>query len=100
MKHKITEIQILPIKPRDGLVAFASFVLDGCIYLTSVGIYQKLDGSGYRLTYPTKLIGVKNINFFHPIIRGLSKAIEDAVFSKFKDVMNKNNDRYSGSNNT
>ncbi len=100
MKHKITEIQIIPVKPKDGLVAFASLVLDGCIYLTSIGVHQKLDGSGYRLTYPAKPVGMRNINFFHPIIRDLSKAIEEAVFAKLKDVMNKTNDRHRGSDAT
>ena len=46
---KITEIQIIPIKPRDGLVAFASIVLENSVYLGSLGVYTRLDGSGYRI---------------------------------------------------
>ena len=79
---KITEIQITPIKPQDGLVAFGSVVLDGHIYLGSIGIYRKLDGSGYRINYPTKKIGDKNINIYHPINRELSKLIEDEITEK------------------
>ncbi len=100
MKYKITEIQILPIKPRDGLVAFASLVINESLCLTSIGIHQKLDGTGYRLTYPTKLVGARNMNLYHPITKDLSKVIEEAIFNKLKEVMNKPNDRYSRFNNT
>lgn len=79
---KITEIQITPIKPQDGLVAFGSVVLDGHIYLGSIGIYRKLDGGGLRINYPTKKVGDKNINIYHPITRELSKLIEVEIIGK------------------
>ncbi|MBI2639019.1 septation protein SpoVG family protein [Candidatus Peregrinibacteria bacterium] len=85
----ITEIQIVPIKPQDGLIGFASFVLNGCLYLGSIGIHTRLDGSGFRLTYPTK----GAINIFHPINKEVSKAIEEAVFAKAEEVMNFNDTR-------
>ncbi len=93
MKRKLTEIQVVPIKPQDGLIGFASVVLDDSLYLGSIGIHQRLDGAGYRLTYPTKKVGDKNLNLYHPITKELSKEIEEAVFNKFKEVMN-SNDRY------
>ena len=95
---KLTEIQIQPIKPRDGLIAFASVVVDDSLYLGSIGIHKKLDGSGYRLTYPTKFVGSKSFNIFHPIKSKLSLAIEEAVLNKFKKVMKGVNDRYSSFN--
>jgi DNA-binding cell septation regulator SpoVG len=76
---KITEIQITPIKPKDGLVAFASVVVENSLYLGSLGVYTRVDGSGYRITYPTKKIGEKNINIYHPINKQTSKAIEEAI---------------------
>ena len=54
---KLSEIQVIPVKPRDGLIGFVSFVLDEKYYVSSVAIYTRLDGSGYRLTYPAKKIG-------------------------------------------
>lgn len=87
----ISEIQIIPIKPQNGLMAFASFVLDGNIYLGSIGIITRLEG-GYRLVYPTKKVGVRNINIFHPINREFAKFIEKEVINKLEDVMK--NDRY------
>ena len=87
MAMKITEIQITPIKPSNGLVAFGSVVVDSCLYLGSIAVYARLDGSGYRITYPTKKIGNKNINIYHPINRELSQAIEQAVLAKAQEIL-------------
>ena len=91
---RITEIQITPVKPKDGLVAFTSFVLDNCLYLGSVGIATRLQG-GYRLIYPTKRTGNKDINVFHPINKAFAEAVENEVLKRFEDVMNKSNDRHN-----
>jgi stage V sporulation protein G len=95
---KITEIQIIPIKPNNGLVAFASVVVEGNLYLGSIGIHSRIDGSGYRLTYPTKPIGGRDLNIYHPINKNASEALEKAIISKYKEVMKDNNDRYSSFN--
>ena len=79
---KITEVQIIQIKPHDGLVGFASILFDDCLYLGSIGVHTRLDGQGYRITYPTKKIGDRNLNIYHPINRGLSEEIENAVLAK------------------
>ncbi len=84
---KITEVQIIPIKPKDGLIAFASVVLENSVYCGSLGVYTRIDGSGYRITYPTKKIGNRDINVFHPINKETSKAIEEAVISKVKELL-------------
>lgn len=89
MKPKIAEVQILPIKPKDGLVAFVSFVLNDWFYLGSVGIYTRLEG-GYRLTYPTK----GTYSLFYPINKEIAQAIEDEVVKKFEEVT-KQYDRHS-----
>ena len=93
MKPEISEIQIVPIKPQEGLVAFASFVLDNNLYLGSVGILTRPEG-GYRLVYPTKKLGIKRLNIFHPINKQFAESIEKEVLNKFEEVM-KQNDRYS-----
>jgi stage V sporulation protein G len=85
---KITDVQITPITPRDGLVAFASVVLDDSIYLGSIGVYTRLDGSGYRITYPTKKIGIKDLHVHRPTNEDMSKLIEEAVVSKTKLLFN------------
>lgn len=84
---KINEIQIVPVKPKDGLIGFASFVLDEKYYLSSVAIYTRLDRSGYRLVYPTKKIGEKNINIFHPINSTVGEAIEKLITEKANEII-------------
>lgn len=83
---KITEINIIPIKPNGGLIGFASVVLDNCLYLGSMGVYSRLDGIGYRITYPTKKVGDKDLNIYHPISRDLGKAIEGAITGKAREL--------------
>ena len=82
----ITETTIIPIKPKEGLVALASCVIDEKIYLGSIGIYTKLEG-GYRLTYPTKKVGDKNFNIFHPISKEAGDKIEEAIIKRYEDLM-------------
>jgi DNA-binding cell septation regulator SpoVG len=92
MKHKITEIQIIPIKPVNGLVGFASFVFDETLYLGSVGIFTRPTG-GYRLVYPTKKLGLQDINIFYPISKQFGQEVENLISEKFEEVMK--NDRHS-----
>lgn len=84
---KITEIQIIPIKANNGLIAFGSVLLENRLYLGSIGIHRKLDGSGYRITYPTKAVGCRNMNIYHPTNRETSKEIEDAIISKAEKIL-------------
>lgn len=73
----ITEVQIKRVEEINGLVAFASFVINGCIYLSGIAIHKKLSADGYRLTYPSK----KAFSIFYPINRETSYLIEEKVLS-------------------
>lgn len=82
---RITEIHIHPVTPHKGLVAFANLVLEGQLFLASIGVHEKRDGSGFRITYPTKGKGY----LFHPIHKPLSKALEQAIIHEVKTVLSK-----------
>ncbi len=82
MENRISEVQIIPIKPKDGLIAFASILLDEKLYLSSIGLHRKLNGSGFRITYPNKRVGNRNIDIFHPINRELALEIEKTILEK------------------
>lgn len=86
---KISEIEVIPIQPKAGLIGFASFVLDEKYYLSSVAIYTRLDGSGFRLVYPGKKVGERNINIFHPINQEAGKIIEEEVIKKVNELFGK-----------
>ena len=94
---QISDVNINFIKPQHGLIGFASMILDDAIYISGIAIHQKLNGNGYRLTYPTRKSGGQGFDIFHPINKDASAAIERAVFRKLKDVMNKvsPHDRYN-----
>lgn len=96
---RVSEVNITPVKPNNGLVGIASIVIDGSLYLNSIAVYTKLDGS-YRLLYPTKIIGNRSLGLFYPINREASKAIEDAVFKKCSEVFERRNgnDRHDKDN--
>lgn len=82
---QISEVQVKVVKPKDGLVGFASLVLNNEIYLSSIGVFSRLNG-GYRITYPTKKVGESDLNIFHPITEELSKQIETAIVGKAKAI--------------
>lgn len=85
---KIKEIQIIPVKPNNGLVAFASLIYDENLYLGSIGIIKKRFSEGYRILYPTKKLGERSINIFHPINRVISEELEKAILKKAKEILN------------
>lgn len=84
MNCQISDIRITPVKPIDGLVAFASLIINGNLHLGSIAIHRKLDGSGYRLTYPTKKAGPTDRAIYHPLTPDLSKLIEQRIFDEYR----------------
>lgn len=96
MMKTISEINITPVKPQGGLVAFASFVLFDALYCGSVAVFSRPDGS-YRLSYPNKRVGERDLDIFYPINRQVGFAIEQAVVAAYEDVMSKTNARHNTS---
>ena len=86
MQNKVTEVQITTVESNNGLVGFASLVFDNSFYFGSIGIFTRPQG-GYRLTYPTRKSLKGGFNIFHPINREIAEQIEQAVISKFKEVV-------------
>jgi len=86
----LSDIEIIPIRPQQGLLAFCTFVLNGDFFVGDVSIYSRLSGSGYRLVYPAKTLpnGAK-INTFHPINKEAAQAIDEQVIGAFKELMKK-----------
>jgi DNA-binding cell septation regulator SpoVG len=80
---KITEVQIEFIKPNNGMIGFASLVIDSSFYLSSIAIHKKLNAEGYRLTYPSK----GQFGIFYPINKEVSRLVEEKIFKKLEEVM-------------
>ncbi len=88
-KLSVSEVQIVPVKPRDGLVAFASCVINDSLYLGNIAVYTSLSNhEGYRLVYPSKILPKgKDINCVHPINKQAGEVISRAVIQKYKDLI-------------
>lgn len=89
----VSEVQITTIRPARGLIGFASFVLYGTIYCSSVGIHTRMNG-GYRLTYPYRKIGNRDVHVFCPLNKQVGDEIEQAIAKAFEDVVSKRNAGY------
>lgn len=85
---KISDVKVSLVAPKDGLIAFASVVLESGFYVGGIAVHEKLDGTGYRLTYPTRKAANQTFNICHPITREASKVIERAIFQELKNVKN------------
>lgn len=86
----ITEVDIYPIRPKDGLVAFVSCLFNGQLSLNSIAIYTKPDGSDYRLVYPAKILpNGKQINLFYPINKDTADVIHRAIIVEYEKLTEK-----------
>ena len=88
-KLEISEIQIVPIKPQNGLVAFASFIINQAIYLGNIAIYTCPSSEvSYRLVYPTrKLSNESQVNLVYPIKREVGEYIQSEIVKKYLKIV-------------
>lgn len=86
MQNPIDNVQIVPIKPKDGLVAFISFTYNRSFYFSSIGMYTRPQG-GYRLSYPTRKTSTGNQPIFHPISKETAVLIEQTVINKYEAIL-------------
>ncbi len=82
----ISEINIILVKPRDGLIGFASFILNGDFYMGSIAIFSKLDGN-IRLLFPRK----NNVDCFYPIRKEIGEYLERTIQKKLNNILTNNN---------
>lgn len=88
----VSEVEIIPIKASEGLVAFATCVINGELFLGSLGVHKRLDGTGYRVTYPTKRLGLHELNYYHPLSKEAGLAIQNAVNARCIELFEKSDD--------
>jgi len=85
----VSEIQIVPIKPQNGLVGFASCVINNQFYVGNIAIYTSLSSkNGFRLVFPNKkLASGQAVPCFHPINKEAEEQISSAIISRYIEVM-------------
>jgi len=87
VKISLSEIQIIPIRPKDGLVAFSSCVLNNQFYIGNIAIHTTLNGN-FRLVYPTKILSNgMQVNLFNPITREAGEAMRFAIVEGYKKLI-------------
>lgn len=84
----ITQVKIKLVKPQNGLIGFASLVVNDQIKLTSIAIRKLAHKDGFRLLYPTK----QDITIFNPLDGETSKMIEQVVFNELNKQIKENSD--------
>ena len=80
MSVHISEINFVPVKPRNGLLGFVSFVFNRQFYFGNIVVFSRVPEPGrptYRLSYPEDRLRKKSI--FHPIDREVQQTIESQV---------------------
>ena len=84
-KLSITEVKLRILETVDnGLIAWASCVLNDAIYFNNIAVRLSLEGK-IILTYPTTISKNESKYFyFNPISRDASKAFEEAIIGKLK----------------
>lgn len=84
----INEIQISPVRPQNGLLAFASCAVNNSFYIGSIAIYTAPNSSlNYRLVYPTKkLSNGKNVSCFYPYKKDVEELISKSIIAKYVEL--------------
>lgn len=77
---KIERVEIVPVRPSNGLIGFAHLFLEEGLFLGSIGIFKKLNDGEFRLTYPNRKVGDAEITIFHPITKECSRRFEETIF--------------------
>jgi len=90
MQVELSKIEIVPVAPCRGLVAFATFVVNDAFSVGDVGIYTRPGGDGYRLSYPEKTLrnGAK-VAVFRPLRQDVGRQIEEQVSEAYRQLLQK-----------
>lgn len=94
---KITEIELIPIKAKDGLTFFANCILDNKYFIGNIAIFTRLDGTGFRCVYPTKVLrNGKQIPIFYPIDQQTGQEIEVAITAEANKLLLPEGEKQNG----
>lgn len=80
---KISNIEIVPVRPQKGLIGFASFLIDNAFAINGIGVHSRPDGSGIRLLYPEKIVNGLKLSLFHPIRKDIGDRVTALVEQEF-----------------
>lgn len=85
----VSEIELTPVKFKDGLTAFASCVINNQFYLGNLAIYSSPSSpDGFRLVYPSRTLNNgKQLNIVHPINKETGLLIQKRIIEQYLKLM-------------
>jgi DNA-binding cell septation regulator SpoVG len=85
----VSQIQIVLVKPLNGLVGFASCIIDNQFYVGNIAIYTSPSSQdGFRLVFPQKkLSSGQVIDCFHPINKDAERQVTLAIVKRYIELM-------------
>lgn len=84
----ISEINIEPISNKEGLIGFASFVINNDFKICNVAIHTcPSHSTGIRLVFPQKEYNGLRLNTIYPIHQVVYEICVVAIANTYKDLM-------------
>jgi DNA-binding cell septation regulator SpoVG len=84
---RISQVEIIPFRPKAGHLGFASCVINNQFYLSDIAIFSRPQG-GIRLAFPVKRLGNGvTVDIFKPLNQTVVSTIEAAVAEKYEKLM-------------
>jgi len=89
MTISVSEVQLFILKPQNGLVCFASCIINNQFYVGNIAIYTSPNTShGFRLVFPNKkLASGQVVDCFHPINKEAEGVVSSAIIKKYLELM-------------
>lgn len=81
---RISNIQIINVRPTNNIVAFVTFMWDNVFYMSHIALCTRPDGS-YYLSYPSKISSKGKASIFNPCDKNTAQSIEKVVVEKYKE---------------
>lgn len=83
----ISNIEIIPFRPKQGHVGFVSFVINDQFFVGDVAMFTR-PGGGIRLAYAVKkLQNGTTVDIFKPITKEVDQCIESVVTEKYELIL-------------
>ncbi len=84
----VSDVQLRFVEDgKDGLLAWASCVIDGAVYLNNIAIRRGKDGR-LMLTYPAKLTAAGTRYYlFNPVSSEAAAVLEAAIVGKVRELI-------------
>ena len=84
---EISQVEIIPFRPRNGLLGFASCIINNQFFIGDIAFFSRPAG-GIRLGFPEKKLsnGAK-VDIFKPLTSNVDAVIESAVMERYEQLM-------------